>query len=768
MSDDMRINVVATSTGFEELGSTSVTAVNALSSAGEKLIRQLERQAGVLAAGAQGWKLYQVAEQGAAESQVQRIIELQEFITKHKLLKEQIEETAKAQQRFNSAGVDMVRSGARPGGAGYSEYGGMFADSDAEAIARRERQRQAQLAFQYSRDNAGAGGAYVGPHQQMADAAAMQHAATQAEYDKMSANLGPTHAEMMRDVANRRRQDASSMLPILSDKDVEDDQRAAYRRKSEEMQQYLDEDEKNQERIRENNNRVAAARRKENEDERNAMNESRANSRQLAMDRRQCRQEAIDDANVQKQLEQQGVIKPRAGHENEKPRSHKAQWAAVEGFRAVEDFAAGSAYGGLRGGLLASSNNLSQMGTAFGAYGGMVGAAVSATVILGSTAYEAFRKSSEGARKSAEATENFTETLSKAVNQSRALLEIEQQRRRVSDMDLGGATSSAQSMQDQIERYDHDITFAEEQANKLKDRVGAGGISADELQQWKNEQAGRREDIGGRFDPLSGVSSPGRDASSWEKRMMNVRPEALTEAFIKTQRELEESRSREIAIRDKLQNTLQKENEANRQRLQRNEDAEAEAEMERGSERFRAHKRGGRGSLTDWEKIQDRRDRNNQQNADDKSKFESGQSWFQNRGEQLMLAGMKTDKERASYQAEKEHQESLRKSAEAEKLGIITPAERVKLHVDSADNRDRQMRQAKYGDMETDGRSGFGSADVKSVGGINSIMQAIRSSQQTDLKSALMKNGDIAQEQLTAQQQTLEFLKSAPSGVLVF
>jgi len=338
----------------------------------------------------------------------------------------------------------------------------------------------------------------------------------------------------------------------------------------------------------------------------------------------------------------------------------------------------------------------------------------------------------------------------------------------LTDMDLGGATSTAQSTQDQIERYDHDIKFAEEYGNKLKERVGASGVSADDLQQWKDEQAYRREEIGGRVDPLSGVSSPGRDATAWEKLMMNVKPEALTDEFIKTQRELEESRSREIAIRDKLQNTLQKENEENRKRLQRNEDADTEAEMERGAERRRAHERGGRGPLSDWDKIEDRRGRNNEQNAKEKQKFESGQAWYQNRSEQLMLDGMDSDKDRAAYQAVKEHQETIRKATEARKLGVITGQEQSDLVDQSGVSTERKIRQAKYGDLQADGQSGFGSQDARSTGGMNAIVKAIRYSEQDKTIAELKKNGDISQEIVTAVNNVGAILQAAPVPVVAF
>lgn len=633
MTDDMRINIVATSTGFEELGGKSVTSVNTLSTAAEKLIRQLERQAGVLAAGAAGWKLYTTGLSGMGEEQQKRIIELQEFISKHKLLKDSVEASTTAQERFNAA-TSIANSGR----------------------------------------------AYKSPTQLMEEANATGRSGKQADYDKLFGAVTGDKED-----------------PFLSG-----------------MKRWQENDDTSWER---------------------GMRD-------------------IKNRNDKKRAEQ--------------AESKSGRWAGLEGFRAVEDFAQGSAYGGIRGGILAASNNLSQMGAAYGAYGGMVGAAISTTIILGSTAVEAWRKNSKGARDAAEATEHFTKNLTTAVAQSRSLLEIDQERRGVKDLDTGGAKSRTKSLENQIERYNHDLKFGEEMAEKLKGKVGASGVSADDLQQWRDERVFRQQEVGGRADPLSGVSGAGRAATAWENRMSQVKPEALTDEFIKTQRELEQSRSREIAIRDKLMNTLQKEVQKQLEKRQREDREIGQDQADRNSAVERSRRVGGVGPLTEWEQMDKERASANERNAKDKTQFEGGQSWYQNRKEELMLAGMKKDEDRAAYRAEKAHQESLRRSAEAERRGIITPGERSALDADSLKNRDKEMRLAKYGNIETGGHTGYNSEDVRSVGGANDLLMSIKSGQQMDWKAQLLKNGDIAEQQLTAQQQLLEYVRSGPTGETVF
>ena len=491
--------------------------------------------------------------------------------------------------------------------------------------------------------------------------------------------------------------------------------------------------------IRKRNLDIVNARRAEAEAERKAMNDTRALSRQRAQDRR-------DDANVMRQLDEQGYGKKnRPGHQNEEKRSTR-QWAGVEGFRAIEDFAQGSAFGGLRGGLLAASNNISQMGAAYGATGAIAGSAISTVIVLGSQLYETWRKAAYGGNEANAAIKEYDRMVSSVLSHTR---ELGQLRITSRDMQSGssfdGAVQNEQRLRDNATRREEDLKAKDEAFKDQMAGMGAQGLTSGDL----NSEASRREET---------VWGLRRNAAS--EQHANLSDEALT---IENRRRVGEQERENIRGHQLLHRERMQIEQAQQLAL-----ARGQAEADRNQAVERSRRVGGVGPLTEWQQMEKERGFANDQNAKDKSKFDRGQSWFQNQSEQMLLAGMKTDKERESYAAQKEYEQRLRGSAEAEQRGVISPTERATFDANSKNARDRKMREAKYGDLQADGNSGFGSADVKSSQGFNTLVKAMRYSEQDKTIAELKKNGDITKESSQAIVDVLNIKLSAPVPVVDF
>jgi hypothetical protein len=432
-------------------------------------------------------------------------------------------------------------------------------------------------------------------------------------------------------------------------------------------------------------------------------------------------------------------------HENESKKDHR-QWAGVEGFRAIEDFAQGSATGGLRGGLLAASNNISQMGAAFGAAGAMAGSVVSTVIVLGSSIYETWRKAAYGGNEANAAIKEYDRMVSSVLSHTRELGQLRITSRDMqSGSSLDGAVQNEQRLRDNATRREEDLKAKEEAFKDQMAGMGAQGLTSGDL----NSEASRREET---------VWGLRRNAAS--EQHANLSEEALTLENRQRimEQEREHLRGHQLLFRERQQLP-----QAEKLAMER---GQAEADRNQAVERSR--RVGGVGPLTEWQQMEKERGFANEENAKAKGKFERGQSWMQSRREDILLSGMASDKQRDAYRAEKEHQESLAKSAEAERLGIMTPKERKAMDDASTAKRDKDIRESKYGDLQADGNSGFGSADVKTSQGFNALVKAMRYSEQDKTIAELKKNGDITKESAQAIVDALNIKLSAPVPVVDF
>ncbi len=478
--------------------------------------------------------------------------------------------------------------------------------------------------------------------------------------------------------------------------------------------------------------------RAENESERKRLNDLRDTSRQTAQFRR-------DDANVQKQLEDQGFFKRGKGRDSATAKDNR-KWAGVEGMRAIEDFAQGSATGGLRGGLLAASNNISQMGAAFGAVGAMAGSLVSTVIVLGSSMYESWRKGQTGADEALAALREYDRMTTSVLEHQQQLRQFNVDAKKLgNEPGFSGAANSQQGIKDDIARRELDLKERVKARADQMGGMGAQGMSSMDL----DNEASRRQEV------MWGLR---RDAAS--AQAANLSEEALT---IENRNKVREQEREDLRGNRELveQKRLLQINEQRMQQL-------GQEQAQRSEERRRAHERGGRGPLTDWQQMDEERGRANAQNEKDMNKFGRGQKWFQSRSEETMLSGFANTKDRDYYAAEKEHEKSLRQSEEAEKRGIITAKERQALDKASESKRDKDMRQTKYGDLQADGNSGFGSADARSTSGMNAIVKAMRFSEQSKTIDELKRNGDITKEVVEAVKNVGTILSTAPTGVVDF
>lgn len=489
----------------------------------------------------------------------------------------------------------------------------------------------------------------------------------------------------------------------------------------------------NQNRIRQQQNDNRNRRRQEQEEERRHLDDVRENSRRMAQHRR-------DDINVQKQ-----IAESRKAVVDTQAKSGRLNFAGIELGRAIEDFTQGSVYGGLKGGFLAASNNISQMfiglqsqmqgstsrmGQMMANYGGVIGSAISTTMILGITAYDAWNKSKSGSDGATQGASKFTEQISSAIAK---LKELRGDERELMNIDR---EESPQALKGKLrttteERLEVDREVAD-RAKLMRDKLvalglaGPGGqVDANALQM----AVGNAQGALGNQDLFAAVGVGGD--------LVKVNPAATTPEFIAQLRKEEEQ---VFLLRQKSVQLSEQEKKI------RENIPLLEQQQNSLATQFAKNKR----------------------QADFDAMKERGKVAMQSRSEDLLLSGMKDEKDRAAFRAEKEHQESLRRSAEAERLGFMKPDERQKMDKDSLAKRDRDIREAKFGSLQADGSTGFGSADIKSTQGFNAAIKAMTYSQQTDTIAWLKKNGDIAAEQLAAQQQTNEILKMAPLPVVDF
>jgi len=450
-------------------------------------------------------------------------------------------------------------------------------------------------------------------------------------------------------------------------------------------------------------------------------------------------------------------------HENEQKKDTR-KWAGVEGFRAIEDFAQGSAFGGLRGGLLAASNNVSQMGAAFGAAGAMAGSAVSTVIVLGSQIYETWRKSVSGAEAAEAAVKNYDRAISSVIphlqemqDKTFKLRDI----RKEKDTDAKSSEREVQQMKDAVAKQELDLRErAKEQ--ELKDRgMGTTGLSAQDL---ANEAETRANEL------LPFLSSLGRAATGQTRRGENLSEEVLGKDNIEKSREEEREilRRNEALAKDKailLEREIQ-----HQKNVERDLNKEL-ANLDDANERRRRHQQGAPLELeTEWQ----RQEMQNQVNADDRRKkmedTSSGYKYLKSRATELATenADRRQEGGGAMLQAQIEFQDNMDKIKKASKLGLLDPTERATAETAETQKRDRSIRESKYGSLQADGQSGFGSQDARSTGGMNAIVKAIRYSEQADTIAQLKRNGDISQELLTVAQAQLDLAKMDPLATVSF
>lgn len=483
--------------------------------------------------------------------------------------------------------------------------------------------------------------------------------------------------------------------------------------------------------------------------------------------------QAADDKLVMQQLTDQGYFAPggKGAGKKKQAGNPRQNFMAIEAGRFVEDFTQGSIYGGFKGGVLAGANNMSQMfvglqslmqnstskmGQAMANYGGIIGSVISTTMILGTIAVDSWLKASRGAKGAEEAVKSYDSSLSKAISRYEELRAIRQIGERPDEMSNTGLIAKRRELAD----LEDSMKQAAKEQHIRDTQLGITGISSDEM---RSSLAKSRE-----LAALGGVPNAKLPRfTEDEARFHNLSAELKTNEAIKAREEREGEVAHQLEKQQELKKSLlQMELEIGRQ--QRNADRDAEQEIEQGFARFQAHQRGGKGPRTDWEMIEEGRARRNAENQRGADKFGRGQSWFQSRSEDLLLSSMRDPKDQAAYRAEKERSESWFKGKEAVKMGIITEQQRLDMVTASNAKRDRDMREAKYGNLQADGASGFGSADIKSTQGFNAVIKAMRYAEQDKTIQQLKQNGDIAAEQLKAQQQVVDILNKAPIPVVDF
>lgn len=466
------------------------------------------------------------------------------------------------------------------------------------------------------------------------------------------------------------------------------------------------------------------------------------------------KQRDLDDIRTARQTSQ---------HENEKKKDTR-KWAGVEGFRAIEDFAQGSAFGGLRGGLLAASNNVSQMGAAFGAAGAMAGSAVSTVIVLGSQIYEAWRTAVDGTEAAEAAVKNYDRAIQSVIPH---LQEMQDKNfklrdiRKEKDADAKSSEREVQQMKDAVARQELDLRERTKE-KEFKDRgMGTTGLSAQDLQ---NEGEARQRD----WMPF--MNSIWRSVTGETRRGENVSKTALGKDNVEKSREEEREilRRNEALAKDKailLEREIQ-----HQKNVERDLNKEL-ANLDDANERRRRHQQGAPLELeTDWQ----RQEMQNQVNADDRRKkmddTSSGYKYLKSRATELATenADRRQEGGGAMLQAQIEFQDNMDKIKKASKLDLLDPIERATAETAETQKRDRSIREAKYGSLQADGQSGFGGQDARSTGGMNAIMKAIRYAEQSDTIAELKRNGDISQDLLTVAQAQLDLAKMDPLATVQF
>ena len=297
-------------------------------------------------------------------------------------------------------------------------------------------------------------------------------------------------------------------LDVLSDGDVSSDQqanrlRAARARDEQEREQYARA--QNDQRIRENNQMIRQRRSAEAEAERSAYTSvilPQVTQEEADRDHRRRTARARDEQESRQYAESQNQqairerqIANRHARQAENQGRRSGGWM-MEGGRAVEDFTQGSVYGGFKGGMLAASNNLSQMGMAMqgmqlgtsrlgqalGNYGGLIGSAISTTVILGTVAVDAWMKSARGADLAAEAAKNFGKTLESDISLFMKLRGLQEGAENAPGMNHDAAPRDVEAKRKEVKDMDAAIRENERLLRLEMGKLGAPDASATDLE----------------------------------------------------------------------------------------------------------------------------------------------------------------------------------------------------------------------------------------------------------------------------------------------
>lgn len=483
-----------------------------------------------------------------------------------------------------------------------------------------------------------------------------------------------------------------------------------------------------------------------------------------------------------------------AQHGLQKGTSQSGKWAGVELARAGEDFIQGSVYGGMKGGVLAASNNISQAMSAYGAYAGIVGSVTSAVLILGITAYDAWTKAQEGAKKGAEWTRNYTSDIDKAVAAQKSLRDIQQDM--ADAVDPHKMKTFAQA-KDKTESIDRDLA---KRKSELEDRLkfkqrqdtllGTQGMTAAEQERASKEVEkiahNRTVDYWarlGKLTPFAPGVIAGEGMIKYEEskdpllrqqalRMLEAHEDVKKEGHLDKVRELEKDNAKLATEKleiEKLQNAVI----ARRIELHGFERRKTLNDPELLSQRNRwADVRNGfspdrRTALEQREdEIKNRQDVAKRE-AD---RFQSAEQWRKSRGMDLEIVAANAKQMGGGdmLQAQRDFVQNERRIQEMLDKGVITSKDAAGMWDQEAAERDRRMRQAKYGGLTADGSTGFSSMDVKSTGGFNAVLKAMRQDQQQKELTELKKNGEIAEESKAYLKIIAENSKLAPEKMVEF
>lgn len=479
----------------------------------------------------------------------------------------------------------------------------------------------------------------------------------------------------------------------------------------------------------------------------------------------------------------------------QKKNDSRGKWAGVEMFRAVEDFAQGSAYGGIKGGILAASNNMSQAFMAYGAYAGMIGAAASATVILGTVAYEAWQKIKGGGEYAAEAVRKYGSEIARVTGELKSLRQLEQQGRDAVDPAKMKNWDQARAHDDatkrDLENRRAELADLTRQMQLRKGQAGVQGMDAGQVERavkmkatddwdaWKKQFTATLNFAEGAMKIFSPAPwQEHRPNNALEKQQLeqikNAHPDVWKPEFreqlvkeeqkkAQLEKELAQAEANELAFK-KTRNKLALE-------------AAAE-EAKRRQQLMDDWALLGQGVLpdhrTNFERAMDQVRRNDARHEDESRKLQSnwtgGMDWRKSRATELAIDEANQNKTwgGASLQAVLDGRQNARKIDRLHELGVINVTERDAMRADEQKALERRIRAAKYGDLQADGRTGFNNQDIKTVGGFNAILQASRYSKEADMLAELKRSGDILHDIWEAQYEARKLESLAPVGVINF